>query len=244
MKRYESVVLEVEQSVRSGAFPVGSRLPSERHLASRFNVSRVTVRQALIYLQGKGRIQIKPGSGAYVLPSVARTDRYPNISALELTESRLLFESEAAALAAPVIDEDSLCSLEISIAEMSKEHSEDSNASDLADQKFHLTIAQATGNAAIFYIVEDLWRMRIEVDEIKRVYDSVCLEDASARGEEHQEILDALRTRKSDNARQAMKRHFKRLLESMLDITERDALLDVRKQVNESRERFLMAANL
>jgi GntR family transcriptional regulator len=52
--------------------PAGSRLPSEKELAVRFEVSRMTVRQALDALAAEGRVERVPGSGTFVRrPTVA-----------------------------------------------------------------------------------------------------------------------------------------------------------------------------
>ena len=230
--------------MHEGVYPPGTRLPGERELAGQFEVSRVTIRQALISLQALGMLEVRPGSGAHVLnAAVSQVDVLPSVSALELTEARSLFESEVAALAAPDISDETLAKLEQLIVDMSSDH-DDVDAAELADRDFHLTIAAAAGNSVLYYIVEKLWRMRMELAPVKKVYDSVCSEDAAARGGEHREILDALHSRDPAQARLAMRKHFTRLLESMLDVTEQKALRDVRRKASESRERFLKSARI
>ena len=110
---YHSVADQIRQLITSGDFPPGSRLPGERELAKRFDVSRVTVREAEIALQARGYLSIKTGSGVHVLsPAAQEAQSLPHISPFELTEARLLFESEAAALAARHIDDKTLVKLE------------------------------------------------------------------------------------------------------------------------------------
>ena len=230
--------------MHEGVYPPGTRLPGERELAEQFEVSRVTIRQALISLQALGKLEVRPGSGSHVLnAAVSQVDVLPSVSALELTEARSLFESEVAALAAPDISDETLAKLEQLIVDMSSDH-DDVDAAELADRDFHLTIAAAAGNSVLYYIVEKLWRMRMELAPVRKVYDSVCSEDAAARGGEHREILDALHSRDPAQARLAMRKHFTRLLESMLDVTEQKALRDVRRKASESRERFLKSARI
>ena len=242
---YEDVAQRIARRLEKGVYPPGTRLPGERELAERFNVSRVTVRQALISLQALGKLEVRPGSGAHVLDAaVSQVDVLPSVSALELTEARSLFESEVAALAAPDISDETLAKLEQLIVDMSSDDHDGVDAAELADRDFHLTIAAAAGNSVLYYIVEKLWRMRMELAPVKKVYDSVCSEDATARGREHREILDALHSRDPSLARLAMRKHFTRLLESMLDVTEQNALRDVRRKASESRERFLKSARI
>ena len=237
---YHSVAEQIVAMIEDGIFPPNSRLPGERELAEQLGVSRVTVREAEIFLQAQGIIQVRTGSGAYVMDPSKHNGRLPNVSAFELTEARTLFESEAAALAARDISDETLSLLEEYLRQL---RSSDGEA-ELADRDFHRTIAAASGNAAVRYVVELLWRIRMESKEVRRVYDAVCHDDAEEREAEHRQILDALRARDPAAARTAMREHFRRLIKSMLDVTEEQALEELRRKANESRERFLTSFNI
>lgn len=237
---FHSVAEQITGLIEDGVFPAGTRLPGERELAERFGVSRVTIREAEIALQAVGRIEIKTGSGVYVCEQQPEDhSNLPDVSAFELTEARLLFESEAAALAARNISDEGLQKLEALIDQMA---SPDDAVSTEADQKFHVMIARASGNAAIEHTIETLWRMREDLPKVKATYDAVCETDATYRAKEHQDICDALLARDPDAARMAMREHFQRLIEAMLDATEKQALEEVQQRASESRERFLSSA--
>ena len=239
---FHSVAEQITDLIKEGVFPAGARLPGERELAERFGVSRVTIREAEIALQAIGRIEIKTGSGVYVCEKQPGDDnQLPDVSAFELTEARSLFESEAAALAAQNISDQDIAKLENLTKEMG---STDDAVSTEADQQFHITIAEASGNAAIVHTIKTLWRMREELPDVKAAYDSVCEVDNSTRKTEHQEIYDALAARNPLAAREAMRRHFRRLIEAMLNETEKRALEEVQQRANESRERFLSPAKI
>ncbi len=241
---YQTIADNLAQQIESGKYPPGSRLPAERELAAQFDVSRVTIREAEIALQALGRISIKTGSGVYVEETVADEERdFPEITAFELTEARALFESEAAGLAAEQISDATLAELEQHVEIMSSTGPDD-EAGELADHEFHRTIAAASNNAAIMYVIEKLWKMRDEIGPIKEVYASVCSADFGARGREHADILDAMRKRNPTAARAAMRTHFARLLESMLDITHEQAMEELRKQSTASRNRYLKGPSL
>lgn len=222
-------------------YPPGSRLPGERELAEQFGVSRVTVREAEIALQALGHLRIKTGSGAYVLsPAEAEDQGLPNVSAFELTEARLLFESEAAALTAQNISNETLERLEELVEIMSNDDPQKKEASQQADREFHLTIATASGNAAVQHIVKTLWRMRDELPAVRDVHAAICeCEDTDDRTAEHAEVLRALQSRNPSEARLAMQKHFRSLLEFMIDITEEQAVEELRRKSTESRERYL-----
>ncbi len=238
---YHSVADKITKLIHDGAYPPGSRLPGERELAEKFGVSRVTIREAEIALQALGRISIKTGSGAYVLdPPERDRQKLPNVSAFELTEARSLFESEAAALAAREITDKTLDRLAGLIEMMSNDDPQDEDASQQADRSFHLTIAAASGNAAVQYVVETLWKLRTEIPAVRDLHAAVCAEeDAKDRGAEHSDILIALRNHDSSAARIAMRNHFTRLLTSMIDVSEEQALDELRKKSTESRQRYL-----
>ena len=241
---YHSIAKKIEALIDGGSYPTGSRLPAERELAEKFGVSRVAVREAEIALQAVGRIEIKTGSGAYVLDAQPdKKNQLPDVSAFELTEARALFEAEAAALAAAQIDDATLEDLERYIQIMATTGPDD-EAGELADRDFHRAVASASGNAAITHVIETLWTLRTDLEPVKAVYDSVCSEDFGARAKEHSDILDALRAHDPGAARVAMRQHFTRLLESMLDVTEERALEELRRQATESRQRYLKSATL
>ena len=238
---YHTVADKIKGLISEGAYPPGSRLPGERELAERFDVSRVTIREAEIALQALGYLNIKTGSGVYVLdPKEKESASLPDITAFELTEARLLFESEAAALAARQISDATLAHLGSLVETMAADDPLGSEASQQADREFHLTIANASGNAAVQYIVETLWKIRNELPAVSEVYAAICsVEEAADRYAEHADVLKALRNRDPEAARLAMQQHFRGLLESMIDVTEEQALQEVRKQVTESRQRYL-----
>ena len=98
---YRNVLERMLVLMDSGEFPVGGRLPPERELAERFSVSRPTIREAVIALEILDRVQVKTGSGIYVLEHLSNSGNgIDHISPYELTESRALVEGEAVALAA------------------------------------------------------------------------------------------------------------------------------------------------
>lgn len=236
---YQSVAKQIRDAIESGEFPVGARLPGERELAERFNVSRVTIREAEIALEALGWISIKTGSGVYVLSRDAQAGgRLPDVTAFDLTAARAVIEAEAAALAAANIDEAGLAELETHIAAMCDPSASDAEAA-LADQRFHETIARISGNPVVEHCIKLIWRMRTELPKVKQVYQSVCHHDWDARTVEHESILAGLRARDPQASRTAMREHFHRLFESMLIAEEAEALAEVRRKTQHDRDRFM-----
>lgn len=241
---YHTVANKILELIDSGVFPPGSRLPGERDLAEKFGVSRVAVREAEIALQAQHRIEIKVGSGAYVLDgSNLSVSGLPKVGPFELTEARALFEAESAALAAPIITPEIIEELEHYIAIMSGKIESDMSPDD-ADEAFHNTIARATNNHAIMYVIDSMWKMRTEAAQLQKVYRNVCDKDNSHREEEHQAILEALRNHDSSAARIAMRAHFTRMIEALLEASEEEAYQEVKRKASESRSRFLLTKQL
>jgi DNA-binding FadR family transcriptional regulator len=185
----------------------------------------------MIALESQGLVEARPGSGVYVaapVPAANETDE-PGMSALAIAEAQRLFEGEACALAAACISEDQLGSLDALLREMP-------NADDIEqlEQDFHLTLARASGNAAIVSGIEDLWEMRQQssscVTTLRRVR---CPSEDSMN--EHRQILAALRARDSKAARLALHAHFNRVIEGLLDLAEADAVEQTRQRMAEQR---------
>lgn len=241
---YHTVANKLLELIDSGVFPPGSRLPGERELAKRFGVSRVSVREAEIAMQAQGRVEIKVGSGVYVLDrSNLPVYGLPKVGPFELTEARALFEGEAAALSATMISDEDLDRLEHLIDVMTGKAKGDLNP-DEADAEFHLTIARSTNNHAILFVIDSLWKMRKEAAQLQKVYKTVCTKDSSHREDEHKIILDALRRRDSTAARTAMRAHFSRMTEALLVESEEQALREVQRKASESRSRYTLSQQL
>jgi DNA-binding FadR family transcriptional regulator len=241
---YHTVANQILELIDSGVFPPGSRLPGERDLAKKFGVSRVAVREAEIALQAQGRIEIKVGSGAYVLDGSKRVvNGLPKVGPFELTEARALFEAESAALAAPIITDETIAELEHYIAVMSGKVDDDMGA-DEADAAFHNAIARATNNHAIIFVIDSMWKMRTEAAQLQKVYRDVCDKDSSHREDEHKAILDALKNRDSAAARLAMRAHFTRMIDALLEASEQEAYLEVQRKAAESRSRYMITKQL
>ncbi len=63
---YLQIYKELVEGIENGQFGVGDRLPTEKELAEKYNVSRITSRKALDMLGENGYIDRTPGRGSYV----------------------------------------------------------------------------------------------------------------------------------------------------------------------------------
>ncbi len=236
---YINVLNQMLGLIDSGEFPTGGRLPSERELAERFNVSRPTIREAIIALEVLSRVQVKTGSGIYVLELRSTNGGdLGSITPWELTESRALIEGEAAALAATHITDEELRHLEDSLHEMADENAAGELAEGDADKKFHRIIAEATRNAMLVEVIEHLWYVRNNAPLVSRAYKAICDQDGAKRVDEHHEIFRALSARDPKAARAAMHQHFALILNKLIATTEAEQVEQARREAQEVRKRF------
>ncbi|BFM22169.1 FadR/GntR family transcriptional regulator [Gilvimarinus japonicus] len=239
VRTYQKVAQKMLASLDSGEFPAGARLPPERELSERFGVSRPTVREAIIALEVMGRVEVRTGSGVYVLKNFkAASDNPREYSPFEITEARVLIESEAAALATSTISEEQLDELAAALDEMIAENEAGDLTSEVADRKFHAVIANSTQNRPLINIIQHLWDIQENLPDIKMAHQSVCKTDGKKRIEEHRAILKAMRKRDTQAARITMRNHFLRSLDALHATTEKRAVEEIQKQLTERRERF------
>ncbi|MDN3638271.1 FadR/GntR family transcriptional regulator [Simiduia curdlanivorans] len=239
---YQQVVEEINKLIDSGDYPPSSRLPPERELAERFQVSRLTIREAIIALETLDRVRVKTGSGVYVKEPQQNAAFYaPDIGPFELTQARAVIEGEAAAIAATMITPEQLVELEGTLALMAQENKEGDLTAEAADRRFHLIISQATNNAAILMTIKRLWEIRETSARVKRSYEGVCKLDGKNRLDEHKAIYDALKARDSGAARKAMHMHFARLIDALLHVTEAQAIEAARQEALKSRQQFSLS---
>lgn len=236
---YREVLKKMLELIDSGVYPVGGRLPPERELAERFQVSRPTIREAIIALEVLERVSVKTGSGIYILEHHTLSDNaYQSITAFELTEARALIEGEAVALAAMMISPEELQKLEQSLEDMTMENTAGNLAAGDADREFHHLIAQATQNKMIMLITDQLWHARNNAPQIYNAYKAICEQDGEKRVDEHRAIYEALAKHDVVAARSAMHEHFARILNKLITTSEVEKYEEIRKQSEEVRKRY------
>ena len=193
----------------------GEKLPSERMLSEKFNVSRGNLRDALQTLEYYGLVKSIPQSGTFVteIGITALNGMIDDILSLpapsfkELVEARIFLELKGVKLAAIRRTTDDLIRLENALAA----YSDKVNASEDAVQEdllFHLAIARASGNSTL-----NTFMLKITPEIINNFEKHhVCDKDTAFIGiQEHNDIIDAIRSQDPDAARRAMKKHFKSL---------------------------------
>jgi DNA-binding FadR family transcriptional regulator len=207
---YRQIADQIRNLIRIGEFPPGARLPAERDLARQLGVSRPSVREALIALEVEGLVEVRIGSGIYVVGGNRSNEGSEPVEAasgpFELLRARAVIEGECAALAAKSARKTQVAAIGEAIALMQKEMSGEKHALS-ADRLFHLRVAEATGNGALVQVVRMLWEERTGplYSQLEQHYDSPHLWHAALA--EHRAVLKAIAARDSAGARSSMQRH-------------------------------------
>ncbi|NOZ32487.1 MAG: FadR family transcriptional regulator, partial [Alphaproteobacteria bacterium] len=138
--------------ITAGEYLAGDRLPPERELSVKLAVSRTIVREALLALEIMRFVEIRVGSGVFVLPEALRDHNRgelfndEDVGPWEVLEARRVVEGKAAYFAALNADDDILGQLEAEIDKM-QASVDDIPRFDRADKAFHALIARASGNS-------------------------------------------------------------------------------------------------
>lgn len=216
---YLQVAEQLMSLIRGGHLAPGERLPSERDLAERFGVSRPTIREAMIALEITGLVEIRSGSGVYVMQAsniAAPLTEDQGAGPFEILEARRLIEGEVCALAAQRISSGQLEKLEALLVDMGRENQQQ-NMTEKSDEEFHCLIADAAGNSAMSAAVNWLWQLRNE-SAISTCYHQRVREEGSRPIiADHRRILEALKARDPGAARDAMAVHLQRVIDTLMD---------------------------
>lgn len=229
----DDVVAQVKDAIIARRLKDGDRLPSERELCQAFGVSRATVREGLRTLEALGVIEIRPGSkggifaaepdGDHVASALEALLRFRHVTAQELGEFRVSFETETAHWAAVRADDEDVAHLR----EIAEQFVECAAQDDTpwrvlveVDIAFHEAIAYASKNqvrvAIMLAINRALHQASSSIEE---------LASPPVRreiGQELREIAEAIAAHDEATAAELLRRHVKKFSELERDIQGRN----------------------
>ena len=218
----KKIISDLKDLINFKNLEPGDKLPSERMLSEKFNVSRGNLRDALQTLEYYGLVKSIPQSGTFVadIGITALNGMIDYILSLlvpsfkELVEARIFLELKGVKLAAIRRTTDDLIRMENALTAYSDKvkAGEDAVQEDLL---FHLAIARASGNPTL-----NTFMLKITPEIINNFEKHhVCDKDTAFIGiQEHNAIIDAIRDNDPDAAKDAMKKHFKALYQYCYNI--------------------------
>jgi DNA-binding FadR family transcriptional regulator len=208
------LVDDLGEKIRSQQLKPGDKLPTESAIMQAYGVSRTVVREALSKLQAGGLVETHHGIGTFVLQPKAAgmfrldpSDIATSVDVLAVLELRISLETESAGLAATRRTDGQLAAMREALDDFERNMAV---AGDTVapDFRFHLQIAQATGNPYFADIMSHLGTTIIPRTRI------TAIRNHDRRGEylsrvnrEHEEIYAAIARRDPESARAAMRVH-------------------------------------
>ena len=208
-KTYELVAQRLTEEISSRVLKPGDLLPPERELVAAFGVGRSSVREALRMLESRGLIESN-GAGTFTVAQLSNPlDQSLNLlleteetDVAELFEVRRILEGECAALAAARRRREHLDRMAEAVDAMTEGLGSERGFIE-ADLRFHMTIAEASGNRVARHLMHAIRGL------LQRALASVYHVPGSPERaiEMHQLILEAIRDRRPDVARARMHEH-------------------------------------
>mgnify|MGYP002775084182 CR=1 FL=1 len=195
-----------------GTHPQHWRHESDCESAARARAAQPTVREALIALEVEGWVEVRTGSGVYVLERSGQVNGHATKvpatewGPLELIRARRVIEGEIAAMAATEGKRKQVDAIAAAIASMHKDA--DSGVQPRAgDRAFHTAVAQAAGNAVLSETVQTFWDAR-RGPLFERLGDHFETVPSWRKAiSEHELVLEAIAAHDANAARAAMQHH-------------------------------------
>lgn len=221
MASHHGIIKQVEELLGSGAWPPGTRLPSERDLCARFDVARNTLRKSLEELESRGAI-VREGHRTRLAAGPAHAVVDPLLARMALTspaevlEIRMILEPPVAALAAARASGHDLQVLDgilrkslaaASIAEF-----------EVYDGQLHQAIFDAAKNALLSEHCRALAQIRNQPKWQQLKQKSVTAPRRALYDRQHRAIVEALQERDAAGAEERMREHLKAVREAMLPL--------------------------
>ncbi len=171
VKISHKIVEQIKEIIFSGKLQPGDRLPTEKELAERLNVSRPTLREALTVLEALGLIEVRPREGSIIKSVMPQSMQEPihdmlgvdPSKVLELFEVRKIIDAEGAAMAAEratEVDIDKLKTCMQKLDQSLKMHASllDVQPARLYQRTFFI-IADATHNSIYAHFMKSIWTL-------------------------------------------------------------------------------------
>ncbi|MGW0907597.1 FadR/GntR family transcriptional regulator [Streptomyces sp. NPDC002853] len=196
----EQVIAELRNQISTGEWPVGSRIPTEPELVEQLGVARNTVREAVRALAHNGLLDIRQGSGTYVVATSELAGvmqrRFAETDPRHIAELRSTLESSAAKLAAQRRTERDLKQLDALLERREAAWaSGDAEAFVAADATFHLAVVAASHNDAMTAMYADLGE--VMVDWLR---EDIGEELTPESHMDHARLVDAIREKDAEAA--------------------------------------------
>ncbi|MCO5178113.1 MAG: FadR family transcriptional regulator [Thermomicrobiales bacterium] len=209
----QRIVLRICELIRDNRLSAGDRLPPERELAERLQVSRASLREALTALELAGIVETRHGDGTRVrdfhelgvTSPLALTLSATDDLVGDLWELRIIFEPALAAQAALRANDDDVAAMRAANDDIGRlaSHRESAERTIYLDREFHAAVARASGNRAAVRVLQLLNELLLS----SRRHFAAEPNRRHRTFTRHNEIISAIERRDPPAARDSMLRH-------------------------------------
>jgi len=202
------IAAEIRREIMQGNRQNNERLPPERKLSEAFGVARGTIREALNQLEYSGFVEIRPGSGTYVVYEAAASDLSVITTAnpLELMDARFALEPHLCRLAVLNGRRNDFQLLETLCLKMEKSALDPAQFAE-ADTEFHRALSRCTGNSLLVWMLDQITSVRSHDDWTRMRHLTLNPKIIATYNMQHSRILNALKAREPERAATIMKEH-------------------------------------
>lgn len=198
-------------------FLPGDKLPNENILSEELKVSRTTLREAIRILATGGVVEIRRGRGTFVRedleldnPKELEPLTSTEVKARDLYEMRLIFEPEAAYYAALRATDEEIERIVSLGAEIEERIRQGKDRTEV-EQAFHKSIAKATHNEFMNQLMPVIYEGINKGVRLSKVHE----EAVQATLVDHKMLMDFLKVRNAEGARNAMRIHILHAMEQL-----------------------------
>ena len=208
VRAHEEVARQLRELMQRDVLRAGERLPPERDLALRFQVSRATIRQALSILHSQGLVESHVGAGTFARSPAAGATQLTNVLRMvdaplnDQLELRRLIEPQVARHAADRAVHYDLEELRGHVVAQ-QQRLDDGIPFVQEDSAFHLAIAKTTKNELLVRMVEGVHELLRD----SREYSLATPEGMEQSLDGHRRILTAIEEHDTLAAHEAMTAH-------------------------------------
>ncbi|EMM3430011.1 GntR family transcriptional regulator [Klebsiella aerogenes] len=224
-RSYQKIGLKLRQMIDSMNYVIGDRLPTERELAEILSVSRSAVREALIMLEIENIIEVRKGSGIFLVSPSSQKEHIvsaPSIGPFELLQAQQLLQSNIAEFAAA-----QATPLDIYNIRSAQERVRNGLITGVCGtQEFHLAIAQATHNNILIELFKTSWAQRENHSIWVKLFIRIASSKEYSNGwiNDHHSILAGMIKKRPDAAKSAMWLHLENVKQHLLELSDVDDL--------------------
>ena len=218
---YQDIVGQIREFIREGILKPGDRLPSERELSERLQVSRSSLREAISALELQGLVVSRPGAGTFVsadgletlVSTIAASITEARDTLNDIFEMRHILEPQIAALAAQRATADDIQAMAEAVEEQERQIARGETGVE-GDTSFHFAMAQATQNWALVKVIQTV------ADILRESRDQSLQTPGRPQRSlaSHRQILETIGRRDVEGALSAMEHHISEVEPALISV--------------------------